>query len=557
MRHVFRCSLAVLLTGVTLALAQPEATAPAAPDAQAAAVAPSPRRPRDLASLIFAHFRSTSTAPKSGPVPALNGQVRPSALPPVSNTEGAVLALPDQITDQITDAALPVEQVPTPAAAFALPMPRAPEQNAPTVLTAMQGPQPTSPMPMPSPPPAAPLPVLPAPTPLPQGVTLQPGSIVGYPDAGSIVGYPDDFPVPLAGRFWTNIEALVWFNSPAPLTTPLVSSGVLGTLGTVTYFDGNDLDYGNYTGSRISLGYWLDPLQTLGVETSGFYIASSGIRMLGVSNTTSVPPEPFSLPFNDTVSGAPSSLTISLVGTSNGSVQVTSNSRLWSAEANFIRTVKSTDFYRCELLGGFRYADLQEDFQTVALTQGLSNNTLTFQGFGIPSSSSLLVADWFYARNQFAGAQIGTRMECRLESLILGMTAKLAVGAMHQVVNIAGVTSLIGGVGATTAVGGVLAQPSNIGRVTRDDISFIPQLGLTLGYQVSRKCRVYAGYDLMYWTNVVRPGSQIDPNINTQQANWSTNFNPGPGTILTNPNPLFVQGTYWINGVNISMEFRY
>ena len=36
---------------------------------------------------------------------------------------------------------------------------------------------------------------------------------------------------------------------------------------------------------------------------------------------------------------------------------------------------------------------------------------------------------------------------------------------------------------------------------------------MTLGYQLTETVRLYAGYNFLYWTNVARPGAQIDRNL--------------------------------------------
>jgi len=65
--------------------------------------------------------------------------------------------------------------------------------------------------------------------------------------------------------------------------------------------------------------------------------------------------------------------------------------------------------------------------------------------------------------------------------------------------------------------GGLLALPSNIGTQTRNRFAVIPELGVKVGYQLTDHIRVYAGYNFLYASSVVRPGNQIDPVINRAQ----------------------------------------
>jgi hypothetical protein len=45
-------------------------------------------------------------------------------------------------------------------------------------------------------------------------------------------------------------------------------------------------------------------------------------------------------------------------------------------------------------------------------------------------------------------------------------------------------------------------------------LSFVPEAGIDVGYQLTRHLRAKAGYTFIYWTDVVRPGDQIDPTTN-------------------------------------------
>ncbi|WP_299009694.1 BBP7 family outer membrane beta-barrel protein, partial [uncultured Caulobacter sp.] len=65
-----------------------------------------------------------------------------------------------------------------------------------------------------------------------------------------------------------------------------------------------------------------------------------------------------------------------------------------------------------------------------------------------------------------------------------------------------------------TRSGGLLAQDSNIGNYERNELSVLPQLGVTLGYKLTERLKLTGGYTFVYWSNVVRPGDQIDPEVN-------------------------------------------
>src|SRR5262249_27422423 len=127
---------------------------------------------------------------------------------------------------------------------------------------------------------------------------------------------------------------------------------------------------------------------------------------------------------------------------------------------------------------------------------------------------TVLQADRFSTQNRFYGAQLGMQVGTSMGRFSLDLKGKVALGNTHEMVDITGATLTNNGRGLQLRQGGLLAQPTNIGRRSRDVFGVIPEVGVTLGYQVTDYFRVFAGYNFLYWNNVVRPGSQIDRSIN-------------------------------------------
>jgi hypothetical protein len=104
--------------------------------------------------------------------------------------------------------------------------------------------------------------------------------------------------------------------------------------------------------------------------------------------------------------------------------------------------------------------------------------------------------------------------------------------------------------------GGFLALPTNIGHFSRDRFSFVPRVGVNFGYQVTQNLRAFVGYTFLYWTDVIRPGEQIDRVLNLSQ-------NPTfghPGAALfgpARPEVLFKETDFWAQGINFCIEFRF
>ena len=77
---------------------------------------------------------------------------------------------------------------------------------------------------------------------------------------------------------------------------------------------------------------------------------------------------------------------------------------------------------------------------------------------------------------------------------------------------------------AVRSAGGLLAQPSNIGRYSRDQFAVMPWVGCPdRRAQLTERVRAYVGYDFFALTNTVRAGDQIDLRVNPTQIPPRTN----------------------------------
>src|SRR5205807_3112524 len=131
---------------------------------------------------------------------------------------------------------------------------------------------------------------------------------------------------------------------------------------------------------------------------------------------------------------------------------------------------------------------------------------------------------------------VGVRGEWRRDRFFVNARALVGLGSTHQHATIIGSTTVTPPGGAPTVVaGGLLAQPSNIGSYSRDKFSFVPELGINVGYQVTDHLRAFVGYTFLYWDDVVRPGDVIDVGLNPTQLPSAN----GPGRLIGPARPAF------------------
>ena len=103
--------------------------------------------------------------------------------------------------------------------------------------------------------------------------------------------------------------------------------------------------------------------------------------------------------------------------------------------------------------------------------------------------------------------------------------------------------------------GGLLATSTNIGTHTRDRFSAVPEVTLNLGYWLTPTLKVYGGYNILYWPNVVRPGMQIDTAVNvTNVPNPPMNV---PGSTIARPVATLTESDLLLQGVQFGVEWRW
>ncbi|MCC9643805.1 BBP7 family outer membrane beta-barrel protein [Rhodopirellula sp. JC740] len=359
---------------------------------------------------------------------------------------------------------------------------------------------------------------------------------------------------------WFSAEYLLWWQDGMALP-PLVSTDVLPSQrfpndpGRVLY-GGNDVLTENMDGLRLKFGFWLDKCHTWGIGAEGFGIGeeTESYRASGADSQF------LGRPFINVANGSvEDQQQVAFPNQLAGTVAVDVDSRLrgWGLHLRHLRRSDAScsqglfcgcpehTCERFEYLVGFRQVELREG---VRITEDLAS---------IPTAPDTTVLQYdifddFRTRNQFNGLDLGwmykrTRGYWTFDALI-----RLGVGNTRQRVTIDGETSIDGG---AAQAGGLLAQNSNIGEYSRDEFSVMPQLDLTVGYQITDQLRATFGYTFLYWSNVVRPGDHIDRRVDTAQLPNGTT----PATPVLADYPAFEWDNtdYWAQGINFGGEYRW
>ncbi|HUR53276.1 MAG TPA: BBP7 family outer membrane beta-barrel protein [Gemmataceae bacterium] len=447
-------------------------------------------------------------------------------------------------------------------------------------------------------PPPGPMYPMPGPYTQPLWQPAGPGGPGGAGGGGAMGGAP---------KFWMNSEYLLWFPASMPLRYPLVTTsapsdrGLLGRPSTLVLVGQNDLSYDATSGARFTMGFFGDADRRFGAELSGFFMAEKHNESFFLSSPTGIPT--LARPFIDSADPRGSTtLVIANPNFAQGSIAVDASTTTYSVEGsaviNLFRSAPGGGAggddcgpggrifgsgFQCSLdfLMGYRFLELAENL-TIESRSNLNipptitpqfvvgpNGTLTqvgsiitpipvpFGGVNITSPSLVTVRDQFRTTNRFNGGQVGLRAEVRRGMFTLATTGKLGIGHMHQVVELHGNSAFVGGADGRNggAFGGLYNNAANIGKYNNDEFVVMPEFTGNLGVQVTRAVNCYVGYNFLYMNKVVRPGSQLNPVVNSATVPFSTNYGAlGRPSV---PLRIFDQDDFWLMGINFGLQIRF
>jgi hypothetical protein len=371
-----------------------------------------------------------------------------------------------------------------------------------------------------------------------------------------------------AGRTWFRVDYLGWETKVAhtpplvttsPAGTPAQDAGVLGVAGTEILSGGSDAHSLARSGVRFVLGGWLDPCQRNGVEVDYFFLDDER----ETASFTSFGDPILARPFFNTKLDLQDSELVAFPGIVSGTVAVDYETKLQSIAPRWRHNLRCDNFYGvpcggCDDFGrvgcgpsggtrvdwtvGYRYMKLEEGLR---ITEDLvSQADSTFATFNL--------ADVFETSNEFNGLELGLNWDTYRGRWSMEVATRFAAGNNQRKVAINGrTTSVIQGA-VFDDPGALLALPSNIGTYKDDEFVVIPELTVSLGYQIAPRVRFLVGYTIIYWNNVVRPGDQIDLNVNTDQLPPALDTD---GLLA----PAFAMNdtTFWAHGINLGMDWRW
>lgn len=337
---------------------------------------------------------------------------------------------------------------------------------------------------------------------------------VNHPDGlggGLVADGADGAAAPATDRGFVRAEYLLWWVNPQRIPVLATTStngglGFLGDPGTAILLGPGRLGDRLRDGLRLRGGWWCDEDGHLGVDGSFFFLGQNSETVTFDSATTPTITRPF-FALND--GGFEFGERVARPGFSTGVLRTVGESELFGFDLNLRHALCRTCGFRSEVFAGYRMLGLNETLTITEFIKAQPGNTTD------PAGTQIVVQDQFRTRNRFHGGQVGYAAERNFGRVSLDGRVSVALGNTHQEVEVSGfqVRRRPGEAQMVFNNGGLLAAGPNLGTFSDDRFSVVPEVSLNLGYWLTPRAKVFVGYNALYWSNVARPGDQIDRNI--------------------------------------------
>ncbi|MCA9162969.1 MAG: BBP7 family outer membrane beta-barrel protein [Planctomycetales bacterium] len=357
-----------------------------------------------------------------------------------------------------------------------------------------------------------------------------------------------------SNRNYARGEYLQWWiqgNSTPPLVTTSTpgtaraNAGVLGLNSTTVLVGGDALDDGLRFGGRLTLGHWFDDGQMTGIEFSLMGLGGDDTNINFASNGAPILARPF---FNQNLNQQDAQLAAFPGVVTADQLSVMTDSEFYSANILLRHNWRTGSHGHIDLIGGYRYARFGEG---LLITEDL---TVVDPGAGVPVGTTFDIQDRFDASTDFHGGEIGMITEFYHGPVSFSFLTKLAIGGVRQRVVIDGSTTVTQpNTPPVTTDAGLLALPSNSGTFTNNEFALLPELNATATYQVSSCLAITLGYNLLYLTEAVRTGDQIDTTLDLTQIP-PNGAAVGP---LTRPIANIQSTSLWAQGISVGAELSF
>ncbi len=360
---------------------------------------------------------------------------------------------------------------------------------------------------------------------------------------------PADTPAPTADgpasagspRLWASADYWLGWISGRSLP-PLVTTGTASG-GSAVLFGGQPVNTDLRSGFRAASGLWFGEADRLGIEVSLAMLESRATTFGASSDQVPV----LTRPYVDATTFLPAAVVVASPGTSTGSIAVRAGSGgFYTGASDFAVKLNGDGPAHTDALFGYRYYQYREDLSI--------GQTIFPTGAAFTPGTQVQALDSFATRNVFNGFEVGVRPRFTWGALCVELLAKVALGDLHQTVNVNGSTinTVPGGAPATFS-GGVLAQSTNLGAHSSDTFAVLPEFGGTIGWRITPNICLRVGYSALLLNQIARAGDQVNLSLNPTLFPNS----PLPARLPNEPSFTTGRSNAWVQGGTVGIEVSY
>ena len=361
-------------------------------------------------------------------------------------------------------------------------------------------------------------------------------------------------------NFWVEGNYLLGWTKNEKIDVPLITRGstadtvpgAIGQPGTKVVYGNEYIHFPRSQGVRAALRGYLDRYRVFVLDINAFWMFNSE-KHFSISSDASGSPL-IARPYFDVRTNTQQAQLVSDPAAISGTSSAAIKSQIWGSELN-LGYRPCNNHTAANFFLGVRYLRLKEKLSLTDRMTPLTTNALNFNGSAVNPPDTFSDQDLFTTSNNFYGGQFGARLNWANNWWFLDLFGKVGVGVTQETYKSQGSTVWHSNTyGDQFAAGGVLVQPNNSVDKTRTVFGWVPEVGVNVGFEPLRHLRLLVGYSFLWWNKVLRPGEQINNNVNSGQIPGNANFFT-PATQKSS-NDLDNQ-SYWLQTVNFGICFDF
>ena len=253
--------------------------------------------------------------------------------------------------------------------------------------------------------------------------------------------------------------------------------------------------------------FWLDDCQTYGIGARAWGIISNSQDQTITNGGNST-----GISFFNTSLNQPDTYIVNLdrgpFGKNVGTIGVRNDLDVYSGELYGRALLLGDRCNRVDLIGGYTYLRFDTGYRlSSSIVDGWTDAPP-------PVTTTTTIVDHFITKNEFNGGHVGLQSNITRGRVGFGLMGKVAMGNMSSTSTISGTYEQIPPLPSKPDFqnSGLFAQSSNIGTISRNAFTFIPEMNARMRYSIGR-FQLGVGYTMIMLPEVAVAASQVDTNV--------------------------------------------